>query len=85
VVRAASAGFLKGMGVGGLGHAARLMSARDALAGLRVNARIGDWVEEGEPLLFVHGSEDTPVEQFTRAFALGEEPVTPPPVMYERF
>ncbi|HZZ64882.1 MAG TPA: thymidine phosphorylase, partial [Candidatus Baltobacteraceae bacterium] len=84
-LRAASGGFLKGMDVAALGHAARVMSAHDPLSGLRVNARIGDWVDQGAPLLFVHGAGDTPLEQFTLAFALGEEPVTPPPVMYERF
>lgn len=84
-LRAASAGFLRGLDVAALGHAARAISAHDPLSGLRVSARIGDWVDQGAPLLYVHGSEDTVVEQFARAFVLGEEPVKPPPVIYERF
>ncbi|MFY9607063.1 MAG: thymidine phosphorylase [Blastocatellia bacterium] len=84
------AGFVQAIDAEGVGHAsmllgagrARLDSQIDYGVGLMVEARIGDRIERGSPLVTLHFSDEGPVEEaansITRAYTIGLERVDPP-------
>ncbi|MFN2450474.1 MAG: thymidine phosphorylase [Candidatus Baltobacteraceae bacterium] len=82
-VCARRSGFVQHIDVVRLGHAGRRLSMHDPLGGLRLCARIGAHVEQGEPLLHAFGRDREDAAQFVSAFSLAEEPAAPPPLMYE--
>lgn len=59
----------------------------DHAVGVLMRARIGDWVEVGQPLCEIHANDPERLVQvqarLARAFVLGLEPITPPPLIYE--
>ena len=55
--------------------------------GFMMGVRLGDWVNDGDPLLFVHhdgvGLEAARAE-LSSAFTIGDVRVAPPPLIIER-
>jgi pyrimidine-nucleoside phosphorylase len=79
-----------------VGRAANLLGAGrfvkedrvDQAVGLEVLRKVGERVEKGDPLAILHVNDETNLDQarslVTQAFTLGEERVTPPPLIVER-
>lgn len=82
-VRARSGGYIESIDVVRLGHAGRRLSTHDPLGGLRVEARIGDLVESGTPLLHAYGRDRDHAAQFADAFVLSETKPAPVPLIYD--
>lgn len=82
-VRARSGGYVQSIDVVRLGHAGRRLSMHDPTGGLRVRARIGDFVEPGSALLCGYGTDREHAAQFADAFMLSPNPVAPPPLIYD--
>lgn len=93
-VAASRSGFVRGIAAAELGWVAVELGAGrrtrdeavDHRAGLEVQARIGDRLEPGQPLVTVLlGDRDTDIEAIERrlrqAFEIGDEPVAPPPLV----
>lgn len=59
----------------------------DHAVGVIMQARVGDWVEAGQPLCEIHSNDQERLAQaqarLKQAFTLGPEPVTPPPLIHE--
>jgi pyrimidine-nucleoside phosphorylase len=59
----------------------------DHAVGVIMQARVGDWIEAGQPLCEIHANDQERLAQaqarLRRAFTLGLEPVTPPPLIHE--
>jgi pyrimidine-nucleoside phosphorylase len=82
-VSARKSGYVRAIDVVTLGHAGRRLSTHDSLGGLRVNARIGDGVERGQPLLFAYGRDRAHAADLAEAFTIGEERIEAPALIYE--
>ncbi|HET7815534.1 MAG TPA: thymidine phosphorylase [Candidatus Baltobacteraceae bacterium] len=82
-VRARSGGYVSSIDVVRLGHAGRRLSTHDPLGGLRVDVRIGDYVETGTPLLHAYGRDRDHAAQFADAFTLSESKPAPVPLIYD--
>ncbi len=83
-ITAHHSGYVHAIDVVRLGHAGRHLSTHDPLGGLRVAARIGDRVEEGQPILYAFGRDRERAAPLANAFTIGDAAVSPPPLIYER-
>ncbi|MCS7221855.1 MAG: thymidine phosphorylase [Anaerolineae bacterium] len=58
----------------------------DHAVGVIMRARVGDWIEAGQPLCEIHANDPERLMEaqarLTRAFVLGPEPTTPPPLIH---
>lgn len=79
-VRSPRHGYVSAIDSVALGNAARQLSARDPLAGLRVDVRLGDVVNEGDVLADVYG--DSALPGLDAAFAVTEAPPVRHPFVY---
>lgn len=82
-IRATQAGFVQSVDVVRLGNLGRALSNEDPLGGLRVDVRIGDRVECGRPLVRAYGAQREDAAGVEAAFAIGDEPQTAPPLLYD--
>ncbi len=82
-LHAPASGYVREIDVVALGRAARELCEHDRLGGLRVNARIGDFVERGQPLLHAYGARRELARDLCATFTLSEEIVEAPPLFYE--
>jgi pyrimidine-nucleoside phosphorylase len=80
---ARKSGYVHAIDVVRLGHAGRRLSAHDPTGGLRVNVRIGDGVEKGQPVLYACGRDRANAADLADAFFIEESTVAPPPLVYE--
>ncbi len=92
-VQAPRTGTVAAVGARAVGEAARWLGAGrlhpmqslDPVAGIEVLVRVGDAVEEGQPLAVVHAREDGAAsrarDMAEAAFAIGDEAVPPRPVV----
>lgn len=64
--------------------ARRLVERYGHLAGVRVDISIGDRVDCGTALGSVFGGNPHEAQEFCNFFAISDEQVTPPPLVYER-
>jgi pyrimidine-nucleoside phosphorylase len=59
----------------------------DHAVGVVLEAKIGDWVGEGEPLLTIHANDEARLwgarQRLLAAFDWSEGPVTPPPLLHQ--
>lgn len=83
-VPAPRSGYVAAMDVVRLGNAGRALSADDPLGGIQMAVRIGDYVEAGAPLLRAFGKHTHGAKPLAHAFTFSEEPVPPPPLLYDR-
>jgi len=89
-VSASEAGYIQAIDTEAIGHAsmllgagrARLDTAIDLGVGLIVEAKIGDKIEQGQPLVTLHFNEEARVEDAAsdihNAYTVGEHKVAPP-------
>jgi len=60
--------------------------AIDPAVGIVLRAKVGDWVEKGQPLLTIHANDEARLaavqEGLTDAYAWSDEPVEPPPLTH---
>lgn len=89
-VSASEAGYVQAIDTEAIGHAsmllgagrARLDTAIDLGVGLIVEAKIGDKIEQGQPLVTLHFNEEDRVEDaaidIRNAYTIGEQKVAPP-------
>jgi pyrimidine-nucleoside phosphorylase len=89
-VSASQAGYVQAIDTEAIGHAsmllgagrARLDTAIDLGVGLIVEAKIGDKIEQGQPLVTLHFNEEDRVEDaaidIRNAYTIGEQKVAPP-------
>jgi pyrimidine-nucleoside phosphorylase len=89
-VSASEAGYVQAIDTEAIGHAsmllgagrARLDTAIDLGVGLIVEAKIGDKIEQGQPLVTLHFNEEARVEDAAsdihNAYTIGEHKVAPP-------
>lgn len=82
-IEAANAGFVQSIDVVSLGNLGRDLSERDPMGGLRVEVHIGDRVERGQLLARAYGQDKTSARSCAGAFRLGNDPVEPPPLIYD--
>ena len=82
-IAAPASGYVGAIDVVRLGHAARALSQDDALGGLRVMARIGDYVEHGAALLQAFGAERDRARPLAYAFTIVEEETPASPLIYD--
>ncbi len=95
-VRAREGGFVNAVNTEEIGRAAMALGAGrlrkedgiDAAAGLRFYLEIGSRIEKGEPIAELFASDRSlPAQAAARvekAVSVGEEPVAPPPLIYEK-
>jgi pyrimidine-nucleoside phosphorylase len=59
----------------------------DHAVGIVLQAKIGDWVTEGKPLLTIHANDGAKLsgaqQRLLAAYEWKDEPVTPPPLLHE--
>jgi pyrimidine-nucleoside phosphorylase len=59
----------------------------DHAVGIVLDAKIGDWVREGQPLLTIHANDEAKLwgarQQLLAAYDWSDEPVTVPPLLHE--
>jgi len=84
-IAAPESGYVRGIDAVALGNAARRLWENDALAGLRIDVRIGDPIERGSPLLTVFGRGAGLVHHLADAVEVGDEPAAAPPLVYARY
>jgi pyrimidine-nucleoside phosphorylase len=89
-VSASETGYIQAIDTEAIGHAsmllgagrARLDTAIDLGVGLIVEAKIGDKIEQGQPLVTLHFNEEDRVEDaaidIRNAYTIGEHNVAPP-------
>lgn len=82
VVRATEAGYVNGVDVVRLGNTGRELASRDSLAGLRIAVRIGERIESGAPLAYIHGPHRT--SGLESAFEIAATPPPPTPLIHKR-
>lgn len=80
-VCASRGGYVGEIDAVALGHAARDLSAKDATAGIRVNVRIGDVVNEGDILADVYGAKGKS-SRIEDAFSIADAPPARRPFVY---
>lgn len=83
-VASPAAGYVRAIDVVRLGNAARRLSSRDPLGGLRIEVRIGDYIERGAPLAHVYAPDRDTVATLATAFKFSETPVKPAPLILSR-
>ncbi len=81
IVASPCAGWVRAMDVVRLGNVGRRLAEHDPVGGLRVAARIGDRVERGAPLAYVHGTDRDAARSLESAFEIAPEVVAPTPVI----
>ncbi len=81
VVASSRAGWVRAMDVVRLGNVGRRLAEHDPAGGLRVAVRIGDHVERGAPLAYVHGTDRDAARSLESAFEIVPEVVAPTPVI----
>ncbi len=81
VVASSRAGWVRAMDVVRLGNVGRRLAEHDPVGGLRVAARIGDRVERGGPLAYVHGTDRDAASSLESVFEIAPEAVAPTPVI----
>jgi pyrimidine-nucleoside phosphorylase len=89
-ITAKHAGYIQAIDTEAIGHASMLLGAGrlrldseiDLGVGLMVDAKIGEKVDEGSPLVTLHFNADENVEEaaaiIERAYKISDEPVEPP-------
>jgi pyrimidine-nucleoside phosphorylase len=88
-ITAKHAGYIQAIDTEAIGHASMLLGAGrlrldseiDLGVGLMVDAKIGEKVDEGSPLVTLHFNADENVEAaaiIERAYKISDEPVEPP-------
>ena len=82
-ITAQHSGYLRSMDVVALGNVGRRLSSHDPVGGLRIEARIGDFIESGAPLLRAFGRDRNHASHLSGAFHLSPDPTTPPPLIYD--
>jgi pyrimidine-nucleoside phosphorylase len=82
-ITAPASGYLRSMDVVALGNVGRRLSAHDPVGGLRVAARIGDYVEHGAALLHAFGRDRNHASHLGGAFHLSAEPAPRPALVYD--
>jgi pyrimidine-nucleoside phosphorylase len=59
----------------------------DPAVGLEVLKKIGDRVQEGEPIAIIHANNENKIEKeieaIKKSFVLSEQMSAPPPIVYE--
>jgi pyrimidine-nucleoside phosphorylase len=59
----------------------------DRAVGVVLDAKVGDWVQEGQPLLTIHANDEAKLwgarQRLLGAYDWSDEPVTPPPLLHE--
>jgi pyrimidine-nucleoside phosphorylase len=59
----------------------------DHAVGIVLAAKIGDWVQEGQPLLTIHANDEAKLwgarQRLLAAYDWSDEPVAPPPLLHE--
>jgi pyrimidine-nucleoside phosphorylase len=59
----------------------------DHAVGIVLHAKVGDWVQEGQPLLTIHANDEAKLwgarQRLLAAFDWSDAPVTPPPLLHE--
>ncbi|RDV83963.1 thymidine phosphorylase [Ammonifex thiophilus] len=94
VIASPSAGFVEAVDALAIGEAARILGAGrerkedpiDPAVGVILEAKVGDWVEEGAPLARLRVREKGVEEAkalVAQAFTLGNQPPPPKPLIYE--
>ncbi len=81
VVASPHAGWVRAMDIVRLGNVGRRLAEHDPVGGLRVAARIGDRVERGAPLAYVHGTDRDAASSLESVFEIAPEAVAPTPVI----
>ena len=81
VVASPRAGWVRAMDVVRLGNVGRRLAEHDPVGGLRVAVRIGDRVERGAPLAYVHGTDRDAARSLESVFEIAPEAVAPTPVI----
>ena len=74
-------GFVQAIDAASLGNIAREWAGNDALAGIRVNVRIGDRVERGDVLAELYGAGAAP-QTASAAFAIAPQAPPAHPLIY---
>jgi thymidine phosphorylase len=69
-LRATRDGYIEEIDAVTLGNAAREWSAKDHMAGVRVNVRLGDVVKRGDVLAYLYGAH-AKTERIEDAFTIG--------------
>ncbi|MBN2252082.1 MAG: thymidine phosphorylase [Kosmotogaceae bacterium] len=94
-VRSSSHGFVRSVDAESIGLVCmRLGAGRekkedvvDPSVGLEVLKKIGDRVQEGEPIAIIHANNENLIEKeieaIKKSFVLSEQKSTPPPIVYE--
>jgi pyrimidine-nucleoside phosphorylase len=95
VARAPSSGFVAGFDAQTVGRAAMTLGAGrsrkedviDPAAGIQLLRRIGDEVDEGEPVAMLYSSRQTllveAAERFSSGLTISDAPASPPPLIHE--
>jgi pyrimidine-nucleoside phosphorylase len=59
----------------------------DHAVGVVLHAKVGDWVEEGQPLFTIHANDKDRMpsaqERLLAAYNWNTEPIEPPPLIYQ--
>jgi pyrimidine-nucleoside phosphorylase len=94
-VRALHSGYVSDLDAREIGVTAMLLGGGrakkddeiDHAVGIVLHAKIGDWVQEGQPLLTIHASDEARLsgarQRLLAAYDWSDEPVAPPPLLHE--
>jgi pyrimidine-nucleoside phosphorylase len=94
-VTAPKSGYVKGIHARIVGETAVLLGAGrakksdpiDPAVGIIIPCKVGDWVEEGQPLLIIHANDEYRLAEARQAlltaFSWGDVPVEPLPLFYD--
>lgn len=82
-IPAPHSGYVTAMDVVRLGNAGRALSTHDPLGGVHVDVRIGEYVEEGRPLLRAYGKNAEDARALADAFTFSPHPEAVPPLLYD--
>ena len=82
-IRAQQSGYVRAVEVVRIGHAGRVLSTHDPLGGIKVAARIGDYVEAGSPLAYAYGTHAAQAAPLYEAFLFSQHAPAVPPLMYD--
>jgi pyrimidine-nucleoside phosphorylase len=69
------------------GGRAKKGDAIDHAVGIVLRAKVGDEIQEGQPLLTIHANDEAKLpgarQRLLAAFGWSEEPVSPPPLHHQ--
>ena len=94
-VQASHSGYVADLDAREVGLASTLLGGGRAKKGDRVDhavgvvlqAKIGDWVEQGQPLLTIHANDEAKLsgarQRLLAAYEWSDEPVSPPPLIHQ--